>query len=325
LVGSLREAIDTALRPLVEGRRCALVGFPSHANPGDSAIWVGERAALARAGAEVVYTCDEAIYEPRQLEKRLGDGVLLIQGGGDFGDLWPDTQRFRERVLADFAGYAVVQLPQSLEFRRADSLERAAAALSAHGNVSLLVRDRRSLGVAEQLGATALLCPDMALALGPLERAEQPVTDVLWLSRTDAESGADRKPGAEDVEIADWAYELPAAVGRVKARLGPRLRRSARLRRLAAVSSSRSFDAVARHRVAYAIGLLSRGRALVTDRLHGHILALLLGVPHVLLAERHGKNRAFYETWTKDTDLVLWCDEPAGAVEAARGLLARQA
>ena len=92
---ALAARIEELLARLVAGRTCALVGFPSHPNPGDSAIWVGERAALRRANASVVYTCDEAIYEPRVLAERIGDGVVLIHGGGNLGDLWPEAQRFR--------------------------------------------------------------------------------------------------------------------------------------------------------------------------------------------------------------------------------------
>ncbi|WP_276524270.1 polysaccharide pyruvyl transferase family protein, partial [Enterobacter hormaechei] len=45
----------------------------------------------------------------------------------------------------------------------------------------------------------------------------------------------------------------------------------------------------ARRRVERGLRLLSRGERIVTDRLHGHILSLLLGIPHVVLDNDYGK------------------------------------
>jgi pyruvyl transferase EpsO len=62
--------------------------------------------------------------------------------------------------------------------------------------------------------------------------------------------------------------------------------------------------------------MLSQGKVIVTDRLHAHILSLLLGIPHIVFddqEEQCGKVRVFYETWTKGCDLTRWVDSPAEA------------
>ena len=38
----------------------------------------------------------------------------------------------------------------------------------------------------------------------------------------------------------------------------------------------------------------------VTSRLHGHILACLLGVPHVLRDNSYGKNSRYFHAWSSD-------------------------
>jgi exopolysaccharide biosynthesis predicted pyruvyltransferase EpsI len=324
LVRGLVERIDEVLGPLVSGRRCALVGFPAHPNPGDSAIWVGEREALRRAGSRVAYACDEATYEPGALRTRLGDGVVLLHGGGNLGDLWPEPELFRERVIADFPELPVVQLPQTVSFRERSSLERAKSVLGRHPDLTLLVRDGKSLEFARrELGGTAILCPDTAFGAGPLVRSRAPTGDILWLARTDSETSGDGVIQAAGVELADWRHELPAAVRKVKSILGPRLRRSQWLRERLSGPVSKSFDSVARHRLAYAVDLLSGSRVLITDRLHGHVLALLLGIPHVLLGDRYGKVRAFHETWTSESGLATWANSPEEALAEARNLLGR--
>jgi exopolysaccharide biosynthesis predicted pyruvyltransferase EpsI len=47
-------------------------------------------------------------------------------------------------------------------------------------------------------------------------------------------------------------------------------------------------------------GLLGSARFVITDRLHGHILSTLIGVPHVLLDSKLGKNLSLHDAWTKD-------------------------
>jgi len=45
-----------------------------------------------------------------------------------------------------------------------------------------------------------------------------------------------------------------------------------------------------------------------TDRLHGHILRSLLGIPHRSMDNFYGNNRGFYQTWTNASRLARWID-----------------
>src|SRR5262249_47886968 len=83
-----------------------------------------------------------------------------------------------------------------------------------------------------------------------------------------------------------------------------------------------TYDPLAEERLARGCGILSGGRVVVTDRLHGHVLCLVLGVPHVLLDNSYGKVRGFYETWTAGCPLPRWAAPPAGALDQARALAA---
>lgn len=311
--------------------RVALVGFPNHSNVGDSAIWLGELAYLRAAGRRLVYACDERSYSPDHLRRRLGDGTLLLHGGGNLGDLWPTYEELRERVIADFPDNRIVQLPQTMRFEDPRALERARAVLDAHGGLTLLLRDRASLAAARRsFEADARLCPDMALSLGPLPRPRQPATDVLWLLRTDKESagvGVDHRPGTAEL---DWPPQAPTwAALRWGTRYGGALARRHPpwldgLQR--AVGSA--YAPLARERLRTGCRLLAGARAVVTDRLHGHLLCLLLGIPHVCLENSYGKVGSFMETWTEGCGLGrraspaeaarLAADIVAGAVPARR-------
>ena len=56
----------------------------------------------------------------------------------------------------------------------------------------------------------------------------------------------------------------------------------------------------------------------MSDRLHAHILCLLMGIPHVLLDNTYGKVRSFHETWTQASVLTVFEDDFPRAIDRAR-------
>jgi pyruvyl transferase EpsO len=319
-VTALTRKAEDALRPLVQpDELCALVGFPDYANVGDSAIWLGECRLLERLGARIAYVSDERNFNPRELVQCIGPGPVFIQGGGNLGDIWPHHQVFRESVLRALPGSPVIQLPQSIHFRASSRLAHARAAFQPHPRFKLLVRDRSSLELAqaEFQAAQPELCPDMALGLGLLPRPGPARCDVVTLARSDDELVAGA--GARDVPapwpVFDWARE--GSLTKVLRRaLRPLLRHAPFASRRADV-----YDRLARHRLAAGLHLLGRGRVVVTDRLHGHVLSLLLGIPHVVLDNSYGKLFGFLEAWTGHIPLVRHAVTPAEARAEALRLL----
>lgn len=323
LIASLRNQIADVLRPVLPPfDRVALLDFPNYRNVGDSAIWAGEMACLGSLGCRIVYRCDVQGYSRDALAKRIGKGTILLSGGGNLGDLYSLHQTFREIVIAAFPDNPIIQLPQTIYFQDPANLDRARRIFNAHPNLTLLARDHQSLDIARNdFRATSLLCPDMALCLGPLSRPGSPVVDVVCLLRTDVESAASQPPAeARGIETTDWLAEPPTVLTRTHDFLHSQLalypRRLAPLRRL----FEATYTPVARQRLARGCRLLARGRVVVTDRLHGHILALLLGLPHVLLDNSYGKLDTFVQSWTTDCELTYRSDSIEDAVRMARAL-----
>ncbi len=60
---------------------------------------------------------------------------------------------------------------------------------------------------------------------------------------------------------------------------------------------------------------------IVTNRLHGHILCLLLNIPHIFLPNAYHKNQAFYETWTQEIPWCRFVKDPVKVTEAFQELL----
>jgi exopolysaccharide biosynthesis protein PssK len=325
LIASLGARIDRVLDPLVpRDVPLALVGFPNQPNVGDSLIWLGQRRWLARHGRRVDYVCDWRSYAPRALERRIGPrGAILVAGGGNFGDVWPEWQGLRERVAANHPGHRIVQLPQSVHFRDPTRLDRARSVLDAHPDLHILCRDRRSLAAVQaSFRAPALLCPDMAFANGPLARAGDPDVDLLVLGREDAERVGQRVSAARArVLAADWAETTVDARWRALQLATGAWARTLGRTAPGSIPLARAWEGGARSRVRFGRSLLSRARVAITDRLHAHVFATLLGIPHVVLDTGYGKIEGFWETWTAEASAARRAGSTEEAVEIAEALL----
>ncbi len=315
LIERLGADVRAGLAELVPaGEPVALLDFPNHDNVGDAAIWLGELAWLRAAGHELAYASDHTGLSAPELRRRLPRGTILLHGGGNFGDLWPVYQRFREHVLASFRDYRVVQLPQTVHFEDPAAARRTAQLIAAHPDFTLCVRDAGSERYArEQLGArTAVVC-DMAFALGPL-RPGPARHEVLCLLRTDKER-AERRDVPAGVQL-DWPVQGPRwralrqatrATGKLGGLAPP-------LARTIAPALADGYERLARERLHAGLQVVGAGELLVTDRLHGHIVALLAGVPQLLLDNSYGKLRGFWQAWTHEAATTRLAPDAPGPV-----------
>lgn len=323
LIARLSSRIDSVVGELVPADQpFALLDFPHMPNVGDSAIWMGTLACLRRLGRPAPrYTCSNRTFDADLLRRHLPSGTIVLTGGGNFGDLYEPHQRLREEVIRQFPDHAIVQLPQTIHFDTREGLDRAGQRFRGHARLSLLVRDTPSLELARNhLGVPARLCPDMSFCLGPLARIGSAAHETLWLSRGDREAASNGQLQVPDsVERVDWPRDpqLPFEAG--YRLLSREVRRRRALRAPLQPILSRSYEPVARARVRRGCRILSSGRQVITDRLHGHILCLLLGIPHYLLDNSYGKVRAFHDCWTRECALGRWCDSPAEALRLATG------
>jgi exopolysaccharide biosynthesis predicted pyruvyltransferase EpsI len=331
----LQRELDEALAALIPaGTELAFLNFPNIANPGDSAVYLGARSALERIGARVVLTCAHNDYRRRLVADAVGrQGTIVIGGGGNFGDLYrkQPQQRVRRRVLKDFPEATIIQLPQAIYFEDPRRGSRFADLCRAHPALTIMVRDAPSAERAAALGIETKVCPDLAIALGPLERPVIASRRVAWLLREDVES---RDPaGTARREGRDWplaaeqrrglrglALRRDVALTRGLARV--RDRAPSRIRPALARGASSRYGPIARRRLRTALELAAAGEVLVTDRLHGHLLACLMGIPNVVLDNSYGKNRGVFETWSHRYAIARFADDEAAALDLAESLAA---
>jgi exopolysaccharide biosynthesis predicted pyruvyltransferase EpsI len=321
LMTSLYNEIGACLDPLLPIKcRVALLDFPDYPNVGDNLLWLGELQYLRRRKAKIAYACEIGSCSSERLAKRLGNGTILLSGGGNFGDLYPRHQRFRERIISTFQNNKIIQLPQSIHFEHRANALQARQVLTRHPDFTLLVRDRKSFEFVEQeLRVNCVLCPDMAFALNRFTQPGSGLCDIVWLSRSDKESlHYPSIADSNDIEKIDWPTDLRTVNFQIMTLIDRQFVLHPNF--LNPLSRLRCFTLshLANQRLKCGAEILGRGRVVVTDRLHGYILALLMGLPHIILNNSYGKVRNFHETWTKSSNLTKCADTPEVAIEMAR-------
>jgi len=61
----------------------------------------------------------------------------------------------------------------------------------------------------------------------------------------------------------------------------------------------------------------------ITDRLHAHVLAVLLGIPNVAIDNSYGKISALYRSWTSRFGVAHFSDSVEEAVRIAESFTSR--
>ena len=309
LLGVRDEAHRALAELLTVVRKVVILDFPHHRNFGDALIFCGEMTLLRRLGIKVVSVSDIDTYDPERLRKLPVDTVMLIHGGGNFGDLYPEHEQFRRRVLADLPDRRIISLPQSLHFLDEANIDACRRSLEAHPYLTLAWRDRWSFELAQQQfpGVRSVLMPDLAFGLvpwSPPRRTLRPVVPVSILGRRDGETTGLRRLADELGANRDWSLVtwekivirpvnwVISALGRRRGRLADRIRTRAFIRHASILAT-----AAARQ--------VCCAELLVTDRLHATIAALLLDVDVLAVPSLDHKLEHLLETWLPDQQITI--------------------
>lgn len=271
------------------------IDYPVHGNGGDLLIMKGTEAFFKDYDIRV-----QARYSVLDFPDKLQipkDHIIVLHGGGNFGDLYPAHQKLREKIVADYPGHRVVILPQTIFYKSETEFERTAAIFNRHPDLHLYVRDTLSLDMAQDKFKTCslYLSPDMAHQLWPIRSTNLPEKELLCFLRTDIEKTAEqeRLEAAGQGDYLDWST-LYTRVEQKSIRLFSRMLQSGGRRLPVSLIWGKYTDYLVRK----AINRFSNYRTVQTSRLHGHILSCLMDKPNVLLDNSYGKNTSYYRTWT---------------------------
>lgn len=301
IVLRLKKYISDSLVPLIDNDYI-LLDLPYYANIGDTLIWEGIKRFLQTLPYKCLYSTSNYYFCARPFSK---DVVILLQGGGNFGDLYRWHTLFRKKIIEIYPNNRIIILPQTVYYQDYRLIEEDAKFYERFHNVTICARDNYSyLFLKKHFKNKCLLVPDMAFFID-IEQYKQAIDNgkILYLMRNDAElvSGKLHPAIPSNVEIHDWPtcessirkYEYIELLFRpIKALfyiLGKKYK-----------NSVEDFKRDKFYRASYVqlgINFLCPYATIYTTRLHVMILAILLNRKVFLINNKSGKVVNFYNTW----------------------------
>lgn len=309
LINHLREKIQKELTPIVDNDYVYL-DLPYHHNIGDTLIWEGTREFLKTVPYKCLYYASKDSFRYRKLPKNV---IILLHGGGNFGDLYRLHSEFRKKIIKLYPDNKVVILPQTVFYEDMSLLQNDVDFYAAHPNVTICAREQVSFNfLTENFKNQVLLLPDMAFYLDLKKyKVFEDENRVLYLKRTDKELvNANMVKIPANSEQHDWpTYENHYGEFDMVERFTHLLRIIFKIcglrdRILARLEDWKRNWYYRRKYVQMGVSFLSPYHTIYTTRLHVLILGVLLAKKIYLINNTSGKVVNFYNTWLNELDSI---------------------
>ncbi len=272
---------------------CWLMGGIEHGNLGDHQITTSMEEFLLDIEPElVIHEVLQKTYFERKndlKEKVLPDDILIFNGGGNIGTLWPKEEELRRDAFQTWPDNPKIIFPQSVFFSSDDQGERCleeSSRIYRTANCMLALREPISYAFArEHFGCRLFLTPDIVL----YSKIDMPTSDrsgCLLLLRRDKERALTDEDQRRIEAAARARFGQVRVSDTVRAAVG-RGKRDAMLRQL--------------H------GEIRASRLVVTDRLHGMLLSAVSGTPCVVFTNNYHKIRTSMQ-WVEDLPYIRFAE-----------------
>ena len=316
-ISELKNIIQEKLTPLITNDYVFL-GLPYHTNIGDSLIWEGSETFLRTLPYKCLYTASVSTFNPNY--KIHPSTIIIINGGGSFGDLWRRNTKLWLYLVHHYPNNEIIILPQSIFYRDEKLLEEDAKIFSKHKKLTICLRDKNSLKIANHYfpNSINLLLPDMAFYID-MRKWEKHIkcvsNKILFLNRNDIEKKQNISYDIVPInaEIHDWpTMEKTMFMLRLFYKVQNFLSRAD----IICVSNlSNSFSdmlhkkIIRQYFIKNGMGFLSSYSDIYVTRLHAAILSILLQKQFVWFDNSYGKSSSFYDTWLTDFDSIKFIRE----------------
>ena len=222
------------------------------------------------------------------------DDVIFLIGGGNFGMLYRESEYIRRTVIRKCKRCKIVMFPQSSTYSNSkfDSLElkRSIRLYSAHSKLYLLARDHKTYAMMQQAFYRnhVFLVPDIVLTWNIEDLINQKQTGnkrVLFCIRKDLESKADS-------DLIDRSFRQTKQKGLSIDEFD--------------TETYRKINANMRiEELVSALDKFIQADYVITDRLHGMVLACLTGTPCLAFDNSTGKVSGQH-TWISNPEIMLY-------------------
>ena len=304
----LQSIIESKLSPLIDNDY-VYWDLPYYINIGDVLIWQGTQDFLSKMPYKALDFGNPTTANLRDFSM---ETIILLQGGGNFGDIYGASQSFRKKVVERYPNNKIIVLPQTIYFEDKANEEKDFLLFSKHKNLYLCVRDQPSYEIACKYleEEKVLFLPDMAFCINDKTLSKGELTSKkLLMNRIDKEAVQMNDSYISFVDIqSDWPTFEKEPVYCVLLRylngLNRRINKKHSKTILSKLIDGYASNIVRPKLIKIGIDFINEFDTVYTTRLHGCILSLLLDKNIVLLDNSYGKNKAFYDAWLKESDNI---------------------
>ena len=300
-MSQLKGELNIILDIIPQGSKVIYVDYPVYYNIGDLLIMLGTAKFFQENNISLLNKFNVHNFPSNY---NIPENVIIVcQGGGNFGDIWETHQNFRNKLMDQFSNTPIVILPQSIYFGKESNAKLVRNIFEGHRNNFVFVRERDSEAqLLKWLPNTQYsVCPDMAHMLWPgLYKGNNLGRNRLGLLRSDKEKSVST---TNISSMMDWEEIISQEDNEFA---------------LSIISKIGNEENVYQQWLEHAVKIVNRAintfsdsSEIVTDRLHGHLLSCLMGIPNVFLPNAYHKNKSYYDTWTKPlANTVKFVDKP---------------
>lgn len=276
----------------VNERNFFLFMLPEHGNLGDYAIGYAEMKFFKEYFPDDCLYCITSnqwkSYKTEIINQVKENDIIFFNGGGYLGTLWGDNEEFQE--LCDcFVNNVKIFLPNNFTFKEElseqnEDFVNCISWMNKTENIFLFFRTKASYEIAKKYFTRAYYFPDMALNLFS-RREVEPENKILLCLRNDREKNFDRIKDMKElldkkgILFEEWDINLEKHISQIE-------------------GLSYVHDIIRK---------IQSYKMVVTDRLHGMILATISQVPVVAFDNSTHKVQGVYD-WLKDVDSVVYLE-----------------
>jgi exopolysaccharide biosynthesis predicted pyruvyltransferase EpsI len=110
----IEQNLNDALAKIEKSNNYVLLDYPDNRNVGDHLIWLGSVFYLSDIlKATINYAATTFDFSEIEMQKTNEKSPILLNGGGNLGDVWQRHQIFREKIISKYQDRAIIILPQT--------------------------------------------------------------------------------------------------------------------------------------------------------------------------------------------------------------------
>lgn len=271
-----------------------LLGTIEHMNYGDQAINIAENQLFNNSGYTYVGIPESLITEalPIIAANIKPDDVIFCHGGGNMGDVWPEQEKWRQKIFTTFPNNKIIVFPQSVNFKSNSTLlKESVEAASQHPKLTLLMRDKFSYDFVKENypeSVNVKLVPDVVMTLNKVDLRVKRENKVTTFLRRDVEKLSDTRINQLMAELAKkYKIENSDTVSDYWYFINDSNRDAFLNKKLSQFQSS---------------------KFIVTDRLHGMVFAAITKTPALVFDNNNHKIQNLYNTWLKNCKYLKFVD-----------------